>query len=489
MNVSLINPPFKLEYGRFSRDQRSPAITKSGTLYYPIWLSYACGMLEKRGFQCQLIDSCAERLTVKETIDKMVSFKPGLIVINTSTPSIYADVAFAEHAKASLPNAFIILVGTHVSALPEESLRLSESIDAVARGEYDVTVCELAEALKGAGDISTVAGITFRNQKTGEIVHTSQRKLIEDLDELPFVSSVYKRHLDISNYFFAAAEYPMVMIFTGRGCPNRCFFCVYPQTMHGRRYRLRSPRNVVDEFEFIISELPQVKEVGIEDDTFTADLARAKEICELIIERQLNKKVRWWVNARVNLDYDTMLLMKKAGCRLLITGFESGDQALLNNMKKGINLTQSREFVRNAKRAGLLVHGCYMVGNPGETRKSMLETLKLAIELDTDTAQFFPLMVYPGTEAYGWAERQGLLRTKDFEQWVTREGLHNCVVDGCGITAQEFVEFCDYARRRYYLRPRYLLRKVGQVIAYPNERRRVFKAAKRFVRFLFRRGE
>lgn len=179
------------------------------------------------------------------------------------------------------------------------------------------------------------------------------------------------------------------MIFTGRGCPNKCFFCVYPQVFYGRRYRLRSAENVVKEFEYIVKNFPDVKEIGIEDDTFTADLPRARKICKLLIKKGINKKVNWWANTRVNLDLKTMKLMKKAGCRLIIAGYESGVQELLNNMHKGITIEQSMKYAENSKKAGLLVHGCFMVGFPGETKETMRQTIEFAKKLKPDTAQFF----------------------------------------------------------------------------------------------------
>lgn len=489
MRILLLNPPFKVEHGKFSRDQRSPGITKSGTLYYPVWLAYATGVLEKAGYDAKLLDSCADLIPIDQTIKLVNEYNPDVIVLNTCTPSIYNDMEIAKKIKGYLPNSFIICVGTHPSALPEETLLMSDALDAVARREYDYTILEVVKALQDKQDLSNVLGITYRDKNTNKLISTEDRPLIEDLDELPFAAEVYKKHLNINNYFFAAAEYPMVMIFTGRGCPNNCFFCVYPQVFHGRdKYRLRSPENVVNEFEYILKNFPEVKAIGIEDDTFTADINRTRTICKLLIEKGINKKISWWVNARVTLDFDTMKLMKEAGCNLLIAGFESGSQTVLNGMHKGIKIEQSKLYVQNAQRAGLRIHGCFMVGNPGETKQTMQETLNLALKLNTDTAQFFPLMVYPGTEAYEWAKKNDLLTTKEFPQWVTDEGLHSCVIRSKDQTSEELVRFCDQARRKYYLRPSYITSKVLQTLNNSNERKRIFKSAKRFVKFLIKRG-
>lgn len=484
MKIILLNPPFKPECGKFSRASRSPAITKSGTLYYPIWLAYACGVLEKEKHEVLLIDSCAKQMNLNDTLDKIKAFSPDLVVIDTSTPSIYSDIQCADAIKKIVPSAFICLVGTHPTVLADEVLDLSESIDAIARHEYDATLVHLAEVLTEKGDLSVVDGLSFK--KDGQHIHNKIRPYIENLDDMPFVSSVYKKYLNINDYFFAAGEFPMVMIMTGRGCPSKCFFCVYPQTFHGHGYRLRNAKSVVDEFEYIVKEMPEVKSIGIEDDTFTANQARAREICQLIIDRGLQKKVNWWANARVNLTYETMVMMKKAGCRLIIPGFESGDQEILNNIHKGIKLEQSKLFMANAKKADLLVHGCFMVGNKGETIKSMKKTLELAIELGPDTAQFFPLIPYPGTEAYQWANENGYLKALKYDQWLTTEGLHECVLDLPNLKSEELVQFCNVARKKYYLRPQYIFYKFKQSMFSANERKRTFKSFKQFAKFLFK---
>jgi len=236
MKVLLLNPPF---FERFSRSSRSPATTKGGTIYYPIMLSYATGVLEKNGFEVKLIDAPARGYSRDEVIEIAKEFSPEMVVIDTSTPSIVNDVAVGCEIK-SLTSSFIVFVGTHPSALPETTLRMDERIDAVAVGEYDYTILELAKALKTKKDLKTVNGIVFRKYK--KIISNPSRHFIENLDELPFVSEVYKKHLNPKDYFFASAEYPMIMIMTGRGCPFRCFFCNYPQVFYGRNYRLRKQK-------------------------------------------------------------------------------------------------------------------------------------------------------------------------------------------------------------------------------------------------------
>jgi len=483
MKVLMLNPPFKPEYGRYSRASRSPAIAKGGTFYYPMWLAYATGVLEQAGHEVKLVDAPARRMTVADVLDLARDWKSGLAVVDVTTPSVYHDVEVAAALKDTVPGLFVVLVGTHVSALPEETLRLNKKVGAVAIREYDYTVRDLAAALEKGDDVQSVEGLCYRNPG-GELVRTPQRKLMRDLDSLPFVTQVYERHLNIEDYFYTNARHPVVTIISGRGCPHQCVYCVLPQVMNGRGYRRRSVQNVVDELEYIATTLPQVNDIFFEDDTLTANPRRTREICDEIIRRGL--KLTWTCNARADVDLETLRRMKAAGCRLMCVGYESGDQRVLDAMKKNLTVEQIRQFARDAKKAGILVHGCFLVGNPGETRESLMTTLKLAKELNPDTAQFYPIMIYPGTEAYTWAQENGYLTTNDFSQWLTEDGLHNTIVSRPGLSAKELVEFCDYARRQFYLRPRYVLSKGWEILTHPREAKRFFKSFRTFAKYLFR---
>jgi len=469
MKTIFLNPPFK---GCFSRSSRSPAVTKGGTLYYPFWLAYAAGVTESAGHEVLLIDSPADGLSLDETVDKIKNFGPEMAVLDTSTPSIYSDIAVAETIKKALPECFIVLVGTHPSALPEETMALSSSLDAVAIGEYDHTIRDLADALISDKSPIDVSGLVIK--QNGDIAYTGEREKIENLDELPFVSSVYKKYLNYKNYFFAAAKYPMVMIITGRGCPFRCFFCVYPQTFHSRRYRARSPENVVAEFEYIKENFPDLKEIGIEDDCFTSNPKRVQEICRLLIERNVN--MVWYCNVRGDVDHETLKLMRKAGCRLVTVGFESADQQVLDLMNKSEKVEKYYKFAKDAKRAGVMVHGCIMCGTPGDSRKIQEENYRFAIKINCDSMQFYPLYVYPGTEAYKWAKEKGYLLTEDYSKWLKEDGSHNCVINMEDMTAEEMVALCETNLRRYHLRPRYLSMKLLQAFRDPAEGWRSLKS-------------
>jgi len=479
MKVLFLNPPYLKHY---SRSQRSPAVTRSGTIYYPMYLAYAAALLDQHNFEIDFIDAPADGSTRDAVLKRIHSFNPSLVVVDTSTPSIDNDVEIAAAIKDLLPESMIVLVGPHVSALPEKTLRLNQKIDAIARREYEYTILELAETLKIDNKWESISGISY--QAHGKIIHTAERLLSVDLDNIPFVSTIYKRFLNPGNYFNPNALYPMVMILSGRGCPFGCSFCVYPQTFSGKKYRLRSPENVVAELEYIKNNLPNVKAIFFEDDTLTANRERCRELMDLIRERKINLSLT--ANSRADVDYETLKTMKAAGLRLLCAGFESGEQGLLDKMQKGITLEKTRQFRQNCRRLGILVHGCFIFGNPGETRESMKNTLQLALELNPDTAQFYPMMVYPGTRAYSWAKENDYLITEDYSRWLSPEGFHECVISTPEISNRELVDFCRRARKEFYLRPSYVLGKLTQMVRQPREIRRILKAAGTFWKHLAR---
>lgn len=488
MRVIFVNPPFKAEHGRFARENRSAAITRSGTLYYPLWLIYAAAVCEKDGFEVEFLDAPAAPLDEERSLE-WIAVHGGadarLFVLDTSTPSIYSDIAFGDRLKELYPAAFVMLVGTHPSALPEETISSCERVDALARHEFDYIVRDVARALRDGSDPFETRGLTYRGED-GEAASNPDYPYITNLDEIPFASEFVKRHLNHRDYFFAASAYPEIQIFTGRGCPARCAFCVYPQTMHGHGYRVRSVANVIAEVEYIRDEFPDVKEIVIEDDTFTVNKQRTMEFCDEMIARGLNRRFRWLCNARVNLDYETMRRMKEAGCRLLIPGIESGSQEILNNIRKGTTLEQVRRYVADSKRAGLAVHACYMVGNKGETKETMQKTLDLAMELNTDTAQFYPLLPFPGTAEWNWYKDAGYIRG-DYSDYVKEDGTINSLVELPGISSEEMVEFCDMARRKYYWRPRYILHRLAVGLRDPEDLKRSLKAFGSIKSFLFKR--
>ena len=476
MKILMLNPPF---FPKFSRQSRSPCVSKGGNLYYPYYLSYATGALEKAGFKPTLIDAVAKGWSHKDVVHFTEHFRPDLVVLDTSTPSIFNDVEVASKIKQSVSDTHVCLVGTHPTNLTEKTFKISEHVDSICRGEYDYTIVDLAHTIDEGKPLDSIQGLSFRKGK--KIKHNKPRPLIKNLDELPFVSDVYKRHLNIEDYFYASVRHPEVTILTARGCPFSCSFC---PIMFKGSYRVRSVENVVDEFEYIQNELPEVKEVMIEDPTFPVSKKRTIELCNLMIKRKI--QLHWSCNARVDVDEETLKKMKEAHCRLMCVGFESPVQRVLDSVHKRTTKRLQLDFMRKARKVGILVHGCFIFGLPKDTKQTIRETIEFAKQLNPDTAQFYPMMIYPGTEAYEWAKKNGYLITEDYSKWLTPEGLHNTVISRPDLTNTELVELCDQARREFYLRSRYIFSKLKQIIIKPEEAKRTFKSARIFFKYLFK---
>lgn len=474
MRVLILNPPF---FRHYSRPQRSPAVTKSGTLYYPIWLAYAAGVLLQDQHDVLLLDAPAQDLDLDTTLDRVRSFQPQVIAVDTSTPSIHNDLNVIDALRKICPDAFMVMVGTHVSALPEKTLTTSDALNAVTRREYDYTLRDLVRTLSDGGSLEQIPGLTYR--QNDEILSNPDRELIENLDELPHVVDIYARFLKSEWYFNPNALYPQVTLITSRGCPHRCSFCLFPQTLTGRRYRTRTIADAIAELEKVPVLFPNAKAVFFEDDTFVVDKKHTRELCQAIIDSNFN--LPWTANCRPDVDRETLEIMKHAGCRTLCVGFESAAAPVLDSWQKHSTPDRMLEFADNARRVGIYLHGCFLFGGVEETRQTMEKTLELVKKLTLDTAQFYPMMVYPGTEEYQRLSNLGYLRTDDFRQWLTSDGLHASVVDTPECSAQELVQFCDYARRKFYLRPGYIAKTLIRTITHPKQIARTFKAFKTFV--------
>ena len=478
MKIQFINPPF---LGRFSRAQRSPGVIKSGTMYYPYWLAHAAALAEKQGHEIDLIDCPAAGKTEADLHQAVLAFRPQLIVMESVTASWYSDMEVAANLKKLLPDAKICLVGTHVTALWKETLERQPEIDYVAIGEYDETIAELADRLgDGREDVSDIPGLAFRNN--GAPARSNNRPLIENLDALPWIAPIYKRFLDPRDYYFNLSYYPMVMLIGGRGCNSTCFYCVYPQVVHGHRYRHRSPEHIVGEMLWVQENMPEVKEITFEDDNFAADRQYAREFAALVKEKGV--RLPFFANLRTTVDFETLKALKEAGLRNCAVGFESGDDVILRNMRKGQNTNIQAKFVKNAHELGLLVHGCFMVGFPGETRETMNKTLQLAFEVEPDSAQFYPVMPYPGTGAYDFYQRNGYLATENFREWLTDDGGHRCVINLPGLPPEEIEAFCESAFRKFHFRPKYILYKLKQALLHPLEGWRSIVAAFHYAVYL-----
>ncbi len=462
MRIIFINPPFN-DY-KYSRSQRSPGVISSGTMYYPYWLAHCAALVEQAGHHIYLLDCPADDISRERMVSVIAQFKADVAVMESSTASIEYDLATVAFAKQRF-DARYVMVGTHVTAEWEQTLADNRQLSYIAIGEYDQTVVDLLSALENKAAVSGVPALAYRED--GMVKRGPFRAPIENMDLLPWIAPIYKRFLKPRNYRFTIATYPMLMLIGGRGCKAKCFYCVYPQVMHGHRYRTRSPAHLVGEMLWIQENMPEIREIVFEDDTFTADREWAREVARLKKARGVT--LPFFANIRTNIDRETLQALKDAGLRECATGFESGDETLLVNMRKGQTLEQQRKFMDIARELDLLVHGCFMVGFPGETRQSLQKTYDLAVKLNPDSAQFYPVMPYPGTGAYQWAKDSNMLATDKFSDWLNEDGSHRCVINLPDLDAVELDEFCRKATARFHLRSRYIYKKVIQAIRFPRE--------------------
>jgi anaerobic magnesium-protoporphyrin IX monomethyl ester cyclase len=482
MRVYLLNPPFLPNFGRGARWQE---IGRAGTLYYPIWLAYAAANIS-RNHEIKLVDAIAKKWKKDDLIKDIKEYSPEIIIIDSSFPSLNNDINITNFIKQEYDCAKIVLVGPPASQYHEEIIK-NQGVDFVVRFEYDFILSELLFSLEKGIDPSSINGITFKNQ--GSIISTPNREFSssEELDEIPFVSKIYKQFLNINDYFLGQSLYPEIQIFTGRGCPNHCIFCSWPHTLMGRKYRVRSIKNLLDEIEWIHENL-DVKEIFFEDDTFTLDKGRVLEFCEGYIQRGFS--IPWSCNARVNtLDLEIMKLMKKSNCRLLIAGYESGVDTILQAAKKGISTEEIKKFAHNAKKAKLLVHGDIIVGLPGETKETVAMTKKMIWEIKPDILQVSVASPFPGTEFYNWCTKENFLLTNNLDEYLDKDGHQNTIISYPELSSQEMVTLADDILKSYYLSLQYIPITLSQIFRKNGigELRRICFSAKMFISYIYAR--
>src|ERR1700743_397998 len=364
------------------------------SFWFPTWLAQPAALVPGS----KLIDAPPARIGLDAVTRQVRDYE--LCVMHTSTPSFASDVKVAEALKAANPSLKIGMVGAKVAVQPAESLAQGGVIDFVARNEFDFTIKEIAEGR----DWGSVDGISYRNN-AGVITHNKDRQTLEDMDSLPFVTEVYKRDLRIEDYFIGYLMHPYVSLYTGRGCKSRCTFCLWPQTVGGHRYRVRSPGHVVEEIKLAKSYFPQVREFFFDDDTFTDNLPRAEAIA-----RELGRLgVTWSCNAKANVPRQTLKVLKDNGLRLLLVGYESGNQQILHNIKKGMRVDVAKRFAKDCRELGIVIHGTFIMGLPGETQETIKETIEFAKEVNPQTLQVSLAAPYPGTFLYKQALEKGWL--------------------------------------------------------------------------------
>jgi len=438
------------------------------SFWYPTWLAQPAALVPGS----RLVDAPPDGLTLDDV--RPLARQYELAVLHTSTPSFAQDVRVAEALRAENPALRIGFVGAHVAVQRERALAASEAIDFVCHGEFDFTVREVAEGRP----LGEVRGLSYRDG--AGLRATPPRPPIENMDTLPFVVPVYARDLTVENYYIGYLLHPYVSLYTGRGCRSKCTFCLWPQTVGGQRYRTRSVDHVIEEIKVARRHFPQVKEYFFDDDTFTDDLPRAEEIA-----RRLGRLgVTWSCNAKANVPAATLEVMKDNGLRLLLVGYESGNQSILNNIKKGIRLESARRFTQDAKDLGIKIHGTFILGLPGETRQTIDQTVRFACDLDPDTIQVSLAAPYPGTALYGQAVEQGWLVR---DALVGADGTQQSPLGYPDLPHTEIFEAVPRFYRRFYFRPGKLLSLAGDMIRDWEVMKRRLREGREFLEFLSRR--
>jgi len=450
MKVLLLNPPFKPHFVRSGRWQGASA--RSGGMDYPKWLAYSTGLLEEHGFDVKLIDAPADNKSLDEVINEHYEYKPDIIVLETNFSSLVNDIQVAKVMREKY-HTKVIFVGPPV-AVYEDRIMSNGHIDIVIRKEYDFQLLKVIKRLNKGKPIDDIENVTYK--KNGKVIKNTNVcfSTSDDLDTLPFVSKVYKKHLNIRNYYLSQSLYPEVQIFAGRGCPQLCTFCQWPENLTGRGFRIRSVDNLLEEFKWIKENLPEVNDIFIEDDTFTTNKKYIAEFCQKLIDSNL--KITWSCNSRADLDYDTLKKMKKAGCRLLITGFESGSDEILKGIKKGITTKQSIEFSKNAIKAGLLVHADFIVGLPGETQETAQQTLDLIKKMKPDLLQVAIASPIPGTAFYNYVKENGFLLIDDMSKSIDADGFQKCIISYPDFTKEDIEFYLGHILKSYYFSPKYI---------------------------------
>jgi hopanoid biosynthesis associated radical SAM protein HpnJ len=416
------------------------------SFWYPTWLAQPAALVP----DSKLIDAPADGLTLSDILPLARQYE--LVIMHTSSPSFPSDAHTAERLKAENPALLIGMVGAKVAVDPDGSLKASRAIDFVGREEFDFTCKEVAEGRP----LAQIAGLSYQDD-AGGIHHNPARVPLTDMDQLPWVAPIYQRDLKIENYFIGYLKHPYVSFYSGRGCRSKCTFCLWPQTVGGHRYRVRSVQNVLDEVRWIRDNMPQVKEIFFDDDTFTDFRPRVEEIA-----RGLGRLgVTWSCNAKANVPYDTLKVMKDNGLRLLLVGYESGNDQILHNIRKGLRVDIARRFTRDCRTLGITVHGTFILGLPGETHETLRETMQFAVEINPHTIQVSLAAPYPGTELYRQAVSAGWLAENTAANLVNDRGIQLSPISYPHLSAADIYHAIEVFYRRFYFRPR----KIGELLA------------------------
>ena len=445
MKILLINPPQATRYPQ-----------------PPLGLEMVAAVLEKKGYLVKILDLPALRLSENSLPTVISQEKPDIVGITAMTPTINSAVNVAKKVKESNSNVTVVLGGAHATIRPEETLQNAPEIDIVVRGEGEQTTLELVKVLENdASSINQVLGITYR-EWTG-IRSNPSRQPLSDLDALPFPAfhllpvGKYRLHPPFGR------RSPVMPIITSRGCPYRCIFC--SKSVFGKKYRSNSPAYIVDEIR-LLNEKFGVKEIKFYDDVFTLDRKRVIDICRQLKEQGID--IPWTCETRVNLvDRELLRVMKDAGCYMIAYGVESGNQVILNNLKKDITLEQAIKAFELTDEAGIETVAYFMIGSPDETPQTIEETMDFAKKLDPDFVQFSMTTPYPGTELFRLAFEEGYVSEKwDEYVYADLKSVDNPAFETEILSREELGEWNKKAYTSFYLRWSYVWKRLKKMTSF-----------------------
>jgi len=442
MKISILNPSFG---DNFVRVARWAAKSRGRVQRHPEYLLIAAQVLMDNGHEVQFVEAAARNLTPEESYKEIFDFKPHILVIHGTTPSIYEDIDQAKTIKQKM-NCKVAFVGQHVTAEPDNTFEIGRDVvDYILRREYDFSLRDLANGM----DPKNILGISLKEGQN--VIHNENAPSI-NVNELPFPAW---QLIKPEWYPDGGKKFPFLTLITGRGCNNGCTFCRDPQLMYGYRLRNRTAQMVVDEMEYDLKIHPQIREIMFETDTFAADKNHVMEVCHEIMKRGLHKRLSWSCNMRVNTDLSVLPLMRKAGCRMLMTGYEFGTNEQLRAIRKGaVNIDMARQYSQRAHKLGFTIHGCFMIGAPNESQESARKTIDFAKSLPLDTIQITGVASYPGTSLYKWAKENGYVRANDWREWLNPQREQRTLLDYPQLSSHQIDELIDTGLKEFYLRPK-----------------------------------
>lgn len=464
LDCLLINP---------CKEKREENIWKHIDSCFPsLGIASIAGYVREQGFSVKMVDAPALKISLEKFEEYLKKefrdIEPEFIGFTGSTSFIKNAYEMAETCHRLFPNAKIVFGGAHTTALPEEILS-KPFVDIAVIGEGELTFFDILSKK----ELSDIKGICYR--ENGDIRRNLPQERINNLDKLPYPAYDL---LPMDKYFPAKGTYkrlPAMSMLTARGCPGTCTFC---NKVLGLKIKYRSAESLIKEIKYLIEKYG-IKQIMFYDDTFTTFKDNVRKFCELVLAEKID--ITWCCFSRVDyVDEELLKLMKKAGCHQIMYGIESGDEQILKNIKKRIDLDKVKKAVKWTKKAGIDCRGAFMIGNPGETSKTVKKTLKFAIDLDVDIAIFNITTPYPGTEMFGWAKQNALLLTFDWDEY----DLSKPVMKLPDISADEIANYCRMCYKKFYFRPRYIIKRMLRLIRSPAEINVIFDGARSLVGFI-----